>query len=213
MKTTLYMMRHGESVANAMRVFLGHGDLDLTKTGHAQAERTAKYLKGIPCDAIYASDLLRAFHTAEHTACAVGLPVIPAPQLREIDAGKWDGMAFDDIGIVYPEEYAAWRTDVGNARPVGGESVEELQRRIVAAVAAIAEAHKGQTVFLFSHATPVRAMAAHSLGKTKDEMKTIPWASNASVTRFSYENGAFLLEEYGYDAFMEDLSTKLPANV
>ena len=73
MKTTIYLIRHGESQGNAVRAFLGHTNLDLTKKGHDQAECTAKYLKNIHADVIYSSDLLRAYSTAEHTAKIKGM--------------------------------------------------------------------------------------------------------------------------------------------
>jgi broad specificity phosphatase PhoE len=160
-----------------------------------------------------ASDLLRAYHTAEHTARAKDMPITKDERLREIFAGEWEAMAVDQIIETYPAEFACWRNDIGCSCPPGGEPVAALHRRIVDAVTDIAKKHAGQTVFLFSHATPVRAIATHCLGKTAEAMKELPWVSNASVTRFTYEDGVFTLEEYGHDAFMADMSTNLPANV
>ena len=43
-KTTIYLIRHGESQGNAVRKFLGHTNLDLTQKGHMQAqEKVAEY--------------------------------------------------------------------------------------------------------------------------------------------------------------------------
>lgn len=213
MKTTVYMIRHGQSEANLQDQFLGHGDLDLTAQGHAQAACAAEWLRTVPCDAIYASDLKRAFHTAEHTARAKGMAVTPDAELREIAAGKWEFMPFCDIKTTYPEEHSLWRADLGRACPTDGESVAALQRRIVATVTRIVEAHRGQTVFIFSHATPIRVMAAYCRGKTADEITALPWPTNASATCISYENGVFTLEEYSRDDYMGDLRTALPPNV
>ena len=213
MKTTFYMVRHGESEGNARHRLLGYTDWDLTDKGHAQAACTAEYLQAIPCDVIYASDLLRAYHTAEYTARAKDMPITKDERLREIFAGEWEAMAVDQIIETYPAEFACWRNDIGCSCPPGGEPVAALYRRIADAVTDIAKKHAGQTVFLFSHATPVRAIATHCLGKTAQAMKELPWASNASVTRFTYEDGVFTLEEYGHDAFMGEINTNLPANV
>ncbi|MBE6757949.1 MAG: histidine phosphatase family protein [Ruminococcaceae bacterium] len=210
MKTTMYMIRHGQSRANLEGRFLGHGDWDLTALGHSQAACAATYLKDIPCDAIYASDLSRAFHTAEHTASAVGLPVIAERDLREINAGEWECMPFEEIEAMYPKAYKRWLEDIDHAQCVNGESVMALQERVVAALRRIAAAHAGQTVFLFTHATPIRVAAAHCLNKA---VKDVPWATNASATRFEYEDKQLVLADYSYDAYMGELVTNLPANV
>ena len=60
----LYFIRHGESLANQKDVFIGQYDFDLTEKGRKQAEMVADYLKDVKVDAIYSSDLLRAYHTA-----------------------------------------------------------------------------------------------------------------------------------------------------
>ena len=75
-KTLLYFIRHGESEANERDAFIGHTDLDLTRLGHQQAQMAAEYLRAIPADVIYASDLKRAYNTAMHTAEIKGMNVI-----------------------------------------------------------------------------------------------------------------------------------------
>ena len=73
MKTLIYLVRHGESLGNAKRIYLGHTNLDLSDLGYIQANVTAQYLKGVKIDAIYSSDLLRAHNTA-----------LPHAQLRNL---------------------------------------------------------------------------------------------------------------------------------
>ena len=212
-KTKLFFIRHGESQANERGLFLGHADLDLTARGKAQAERTAQYLKDVPVDAIYSSDLLRAYHTAEATATAVGLPIHKEKALREIHCGEWEKQPFTLLNERYEKSYGIWRTNIGCAHPEGGESVMELQTRVVKAVEEIAKANEGKTVFLFTHATPIRVFAAFCKNKAKEEIKDIPWATNASVTSAEYEDGTFTLVAYGMDEFMGDMLTALPKNV
>lgn len=213
MQTQVYIIRHGESEANRRDAFLGHLDLPLTDTGRKQAAVAAEYLKDTKPDIIYSSDLSRAYDTACCTAKNWDMPVNKDPQLREIDAGAWENVTFSELEVKCPETYGIWLSDVGHSRCDGGESVAELQERIVAAITRIAEAHPGQRVFIFCHGTPIKAFATHCLGLTLDEWSKLPWASNASVTRAVYENGKFTLIEYSRDDFMGDLVTKLPDNV
>lgn len=212
MSTIIYLMRHGESQANEKDVFLGHYNMDLTQKGEKQAAVSADYLASQVkhLDAIYSSDLDRACQTAERTSERFDVPVIKDEKLREIDAGLWDNLSFAELADRFAESYRTWNENLGNARCDGGESVAELQQRIVSEVEQIAKKHKNETIFIFTHATPIRTFGAYCLGISLKDIKTLPWASNASVTKVIYDKGTFELVEYSYDGFMGELSTKLP---
>ena len=204
MKTHIYLIRHGQSKGNLKDLFLGHMDLDLSELGYQQAEKAIDYFKEIHVDVIYASDLLRAYHTACPTAREKGLPIIKSEQLRELFAGEWEGKTFAEIRKTPRGE--AWWTDTGNAHPVGGESVAELQKRIVAEVSRIARENEGKTVCIFTHYTPIYALRTAWEGVPVSEMKNMPKPSNASITHAVYENGEFSqLVEYANNAYLGDL--------
>lgn len=208
-KTKLYLIRHGESQANERDVFLGHTDLDLTARGKLQAQTTANYLKNFAVDKIYSSDLLRAYHTAKATADLLQMPIIKDVGLREIYCGAWENQPFALLVEQYPNSYGLWMHDIDNAYPDDGESVVELQNRVIKTIEKIAKENIGKTVLIFSHATPIRCFVAHC---QKMKMKDIPWASNASVTEIDYENHSFNLIAYSKDDFLGDIITVLPDN-
>ncbi|MBR5529495.1 MAG: histidine phosphatase family protein [Oscillospiraceae bacterium] len=211
--TTLYLIRHGESQANEKDVFIGHTDLELTDLGRKQAEITADYLKNITPDVIYSSDLRRAYNTAEATAKQYGMEICIEPGLREIYAGDWEYVPFAQLEAQCKETYGIWCKDVANARCDNGESVTEVYDRVSKTIRKIAMRHPDATVFIFSHATPVRTFAIHSMGKTVQELPLLPWPSNASVTRVTFDGEKFSLLEYSTDHFMGTLATRLPDNV
>lgn len=213
MSTHLYLIRHGESEANKIDAFAGHSQFKLTEQGRAQAQKVAEYLSTMHVDAIYASDLPRAYQTSLPTAARLGLEVIPTKGMREINAGDWEGRTFTDLQTNDPA-YATWMTDIGHARPTGGESVTELQARVLAEIERIARENDGKSVLIFTHATPIRTFAAHCAGKTADTMREIPWMSNASVTHATYERESreFTMIEYDKHDFMGDLVTVLAKN-
>ena len=213
MKTTIYLIRHGQSEGNLHDRFVGHTDIPLTDLGRRQAQLTAAYLKEIPVDRIYSSDLQRAYETALATAKLKNMPVTKTAGLREIYGGKWEGESFPRLHQKFSRDFGVWCNDFGNARCTGGESVKELQSRIVTQVQRIAEDNAGGTVMLFCHATPIRVFRAHCEGAAADAMGAIPWASNASVTHAEYENGQFRLIAYSIDHFMGELTTALPDDV
>ncbi len=213
MATRIIMVRHGFSLANEQAKFAGHWDVELAELGKKQAEKAGIYFKDHPVDAIYSSDLLRAYQTAEPIAKALGLPIHKEPGLREICAGEWDGILFDDMAVKYPKEAEAWVSDIGRSGCPGGETVIELAERVVGTVRRIAEEHEGQTICIATHATPIRAVSTVASGTPVEEMAKVPWAANASLNIFEYEDGAFKAVELDIVEHLGDLLTKLPANV
>ena len=189
MKTTLLIVRHGESLGNRDERFLGHTDLGLSELGHRQAAALAAALKDRHIDAVYSSDLCRARQTVTPAAETHGLAVIPTEKLREIYAGDWENQRFDDLIVHWPEMRGIWKNDIGRACPPNGESVAALYERATAAFDEIARREAGRTVLVGTHATPVRAMTARLLGTGVLGMADIPWAPNASITTVVYEDG------------------------
>lgn len=214
MSTTLIFVRHGESEANGSGIFAGHLDIDLTQRGLQQAELTARYICGHYCvDAVYASDLRRAYYTALPIANASTGNVTKTSQLREIFAGEWEGLCFDELQSRYSESYEVWLHDIGRAHPTNGESVEQLSIRIWETVQQILHANQEKTVVIVTHATPIRTLLCRHNGLELAQMKTIPWVSNASVTVIRVEDNRWTVEETGFDTHLSELKTQLPANV
>ncbi len=212
--TKILLVRHGQSEANNLEVFAGNYDIELTELGVKQAECVADFIaKNYKVDKVYASDLIRAFKTAKCIADKFGLEVTAEKNFREIAAGKWEAVKFDDISAEYPEDWHVWRNDNGNSRCTGGESVKELAKRVTVALERVAIENEGKTIVIGTHATPVRAAKCVFDGYTFDEMNDIPWASNASVSEFIYDNGVFTVESYGKDEYLAELKSYLPANV
>ena len=213
MSCRLLFVRHGQSIVNLTGRFLGITDLDLSPLGAVQARRTADYLKDEKIDVIYASDLIRACHTAQPLSEIKGLPIIKDKRLEEINAGLWENRTFDDLEKEFPESYeGVWLHDIGNSKADGGESVAHLTGRIYDAVHDIAMKNDGKTVAIFSHATPIRAFFCRIYGYSLSEMVKLPWPTNASVSEAVFESGKFEPVRYSYDEFMGELSTALPKN-
>ena len=207
------MIRHGFSVANLEKRFAGHSDFPLTDIGRLQAEKCAEALKDEHIDAIYASDLSRAFETAIPVAKAHSLTVIPHKGLREIFAGEWEGKSFVELDESYAESYGTWKTDIGHAHPDGGESVAELYSRILTTLGEIAKENEGKTVCIATHATPIRSVCTAAKGGKAEDMSKISWTPNASISYFEYENGIFTAVQTGIVDHLEGICTSLPSNV
>ena len=212
--TTLILIRHGESEANHQGYFAGQIDPDLQSKGLKQAELTGKYIvKNYKVDKIYSSDLKRAYNTAKCLAELLDMEVVKDKNLREIYAGKWEGMKFDDLVAVYPKEYSLWRNHIGRSSCVGGENVKQLGDRIMNALTKIAKENDGKTVAIATHATPIRVAQSIIESGALDEMENIPWVSNASVTVIEYNRGTWRVVAASIDKHLAELKTVLPTNV
>lgn len=212
--TRLLLVRHGQSESNIRDTFTGHMDAPLSELGLAQAACTAQFiLENYHVDAIYSSDLQRAYVTGLPVAEKLGLQIHTDKNLREIYGGDWEGRHFSTLSETHPAEYALWQQDMGNSRCPGGESVAELADRVWECVMEICENNPGKTVLIATHATPIRAIQWMTTGTPLSFMKQIPWASNASVSEFAYENGRLTPIKLSQDGHLADMKTQLPANI
>ncbi|MBN1218692.1 MAG: histidine phosphatase family protein [Anaerolineae bacterium] len=153
--TTIYMVRHGQTPWNVGGRYQGQLDPPLTEKGRQQARTTATRLASLGFDAIYSSDLARARQTAEALADVTGLPIHLDPRLREIHQGEWQGVLIGDIRARWPGEIEGWETDPWHHHPPGGERLEELQARLLAAINDIVATWPQGKVAVFSHKLPI----------------------------------------------------------
>ena len=156
--TTFYLVRHGESEANAARRFAGQSDSPLTERGRRQAETVARELATVRFDKVVSSDLSRTRETAEVIARSQGIPVEIVPDLREIDVGERTGQPFDEV-VGLP----SWRDDAFVAWP-GGETLEQVLARTQGAIDRLARENPGKTICIVGHGGVNRILLSHYLG-------------------------------------------------
>ena len=137
------LARHGETDDNREPLrFQGFRDTPLNDTGRRQAGELADRIaaRATPIRALWASDLSRAHETAEIVGARIGLAPRLDPRLREANRGRWEGYTFDEIKQSEPEEFEAWMHAGADWRFPGGESLQEQQDRVLAALFDIAAA-------------------------------------------------------------------------
>jgi broad specificity phosphatase PhoE len=151
--TALLLARHGETEWNKERRFQGWADPPLNEAGRKQARLLAEQLRDLAFDAVYSSDLARAYETAEIVAAPHGVPVVADEGLREVDVGVVSGMtwveAHERFGVDLPF----------------GETREEHQARVLAAVERIARRHPVERVLIVTHGGTIRALHRHAIGE------------------------------------------------
>jgi broad specificity phosphatase PhoE len=143
-------VRHGVTEWNAQRRYQGQTDVPLSELGVRQAELVAERLAGEKIDAVYASDLSRAWETAQIIAEKSDLEVFSEPRLRELKFGVLEGLTFDEAEAQHPEMIAAWLDDFNNT-PDGAETIQAFNARIVSFLDDLKEKHDEQVVLLVGH--------------------------------------------------------------
>ena len=95
----------------------------------------------------------------------------------------------------------------------GGESVQELGKRVIEAVEEIISENQGKKIVFAVHATPIRLMECYMNEIPLTEAKNVPWVSNASVTCAVHDGKKYKIIKRSEDGHLEGISSVLPANV
>lgn len=160
--TRIFLIRHGETLANREFRYIGARDDALSPVGETQAAQLATALAPLPIAAVYSSPLQRARHTAEAIATAHQLTVQVTPELRECEFGAWEGLSRAEVLAQDGAHLRAWERDATVAPP-DGESFAAMQQRVRAFVEQLVEQHTGQALALVSHVGPIKTLLASAL--------------------------------------------------
>lgn len=163
--TRLFLIRHGQTLANRSFRYIGSRDDALSDTGERQVTQLAAALAPLPIAAVYSSPLQRAHATARALAAPHQLEVQIADELRESDFGAWEGLSRDEVLARSAEDAQllhAWEHD-STIAPPGGESFAAMQQRVSTFVEQLAATHAGQTLALVSHVGPIKVLLATAL--------------------------------------------------
>ncbi len=166
MRTTLVLVRHGQTEWNIGDRFRGRANIPLDATGLAQAEVTARYIAAhwTP-DAVYCSPLLRARQTAEKIAQPFHLHERAHPGLLDIDYGAWEGHTAEELRAQHWEEaLELWYTQPQDTPIPGGETVQAVRLRAMGALNEIVERHADGTVVIVAHTVVNRLLLLGILG-------------------------------------------------
>lgn len=191
MRTRLIFVRHAEAEGNIGRVFHGWTDSQITEKGHIQAQRVAGRLKGENIDVLYSSSLKRTIQTAEYISKAKNLPIIRTDKLKEINGGDWEDRRWDELPVVWPEQYDTWEHKPHMHQMPNGESMKDFQARLISEVKYIIDNNQGKDICIVTHGTAIRALMCYFFHCDLDEIINVVWYDNTSVTVIDYENGKF----------------------
>jgi broad specificity phosphatase PhoE len=190
--TSIYLIRHGQTAWNKEEIFRGRTNIPLDETGLKQAELAAEYFKGMEIHAIYSSPLARAWQTAEKIAEPRSLNVEALDGVIDMSFGNWEGHPHQEVKKMDPETYRLWRDEPHRARLPGGETLDEVRLRAMAAVEAVIQSNPNRTVVLVSHRVVNKVLICGILGIDNSHFWQIGQDTTA-INLIQYKNGKYVL--------------------
>lgn len=186
----IFFIRHGLTDWNAQRRFQGTCDIPLNAVGIAQAQAAARRCASLRIERVYHSPLLRAAKTAHIIASACEVPLLSAPRFSEIDMGHFQGLTRDQANAQFPAESAAYWSDPVNCAPPNGETLLQVQRRGLEALAlAESDACGARRIAIVSHGALLKALFCAISGIPLENFAHFD-VSNGSVSVVESQNGS-----------------------
>ena len=182
--TYLFLVRHGENEWTKRGALAGRTpSISLNEKGREQAQQIAERLKAQPITAIYSSPLVRCLETAQPLAAALDLSVSVEPGVLEVDYGDWRGGELKELGK--RPEWQLVQIFPGGFRFPRGETLREVQNRVITTLERIRAQHEGEAVAVFAHGDVLRTSLAYYLGTPLDLFQRIQ-ISTASVSLVAF---------------------------
>ena len=162
-KQQFLFVRHGETVGNLEQIAHGQTESPLNDRGIRQAQITAEMLRGwdTKYHRVYTSPLSRAYHTGEHIAEALGLPIDTHDDLVEGFLGDWEGITYKQLGEVRFAERSIRDDDFSGHN---GESPNQLADCMANVLEEIRAQHPHENIIFVSHGAAI----AHLLARLMD---------------------------------------------
>jgi len=201
-------IRHGQADNNVNRILVGrHIESHLTIDGKSQVKDTAKYLKNMNIDKVFASPVTRTVETADIISKELGLDYQIDERLYEIELGKLVGMNYEDIinkhGNLFLKFY---RENDETLYNYGVESFAEVKKRIQNLLDEMVERYPDENLLFVTHLDPIKAVISLLLDLKPEALFKLH-IRNAALTIIKQEGGILSLSGVnimGIQRYMDD---------
>jgi broad specificity phosphatase PhoE len=171
--TNLVLIRHGETDWNVEGRYQGQADPPLNDKGIAQSMELAEHLEKFELDLLYTSPLKRSAQTAQIAADRLKIPLFIERRLMEIHQGDWQTRLRAEINELYPDLFRRWESEPWEVSPPNGETLYQVQERVVAAVEEIRAKHPQDRVGLVTHRIPIALIKVQYQGLDREIVRTM----------------------------------------
>lgn len=190
-KTTLLVVRHGETVWNHQQRFQGHGDSPLTEKGRSDVRALGERLEHTPFDRLISSDLGRTIETATLIAEHTGHKIHTDPRLRERHYGVLEGLTIPEIKARHAETLKKLIAGDPDEQIPEGESHRQLYDRNIQFIEQFIQENAGATALLVVHGGVIDSFLRMTAELPLDHPRCFT-AMNATLNIFTH--GLFFRE-------------------
>ena len=188
----IVLVRHAQSTWNREHRIQGQLDPPLSDEGRQQASLLGARLAGRKFSGFYASDLKRAFETAEVIGKSVGIEPQPMTGLREVFLGEWEGLRTEEIADRFPEAWSSWVEEPDWDCVPGGEGAAAFDARVAAAVDEILQRHVHGDVLVVTHGGVIQIALHRIVGRPSRGL--FPFKiQNASISTIEKRDGRMVI--------------------
>lgn len=161
MVTSIFLVRHCQSMGNIQHRFQGRFDADVSPDGAKQLDLLGLRFRNEPIDAIYTSPLKRARATAGAIAqYHPEAPLVEEPGFIEIDCGRMENLLLTEVAEQFPQVARDWDKSPDLCRFPGGETMVQVYERVNAALDKIIQDNAGKRVVITTHGGVLRNLYA-----------------------------------------------------
>ncbi len=207
--TTIYLIRHCETLGNETHLLQGSSDYDVSQRGSRQLELLKKRFATMPLDAIYSSPQGRAVKTALALKGDHHNVVTLCPDLRELACGVYESTKFGEYLKTDTVMHDIWYNKPYLFEPQGGEKAKDSYERIYNAVQKIVKDNNGKNVAVVSHGFVIRCLLTRLIHDDITKMSDVIIPCNTSITQIEfYEDGTHKIIKYNdADHLPDELKT------
>jgi probable phosphoglycerate mutase len=194
--TTIYLVRHATHALVDRALVARTPHIGLSPLGRQEAHALAQHFAHEPIASVQSSPQQRAIETAEFIADAVGLPIEIAPQMDEFDAGAWTGLTFSELEG--DSLWCDWNCRRGSTHAPGGESMRDVQDRVVDYLTMLHRSDPDSKIVIVSHAEPIRAAVLHYRRLPLDDFARVRIAPGSITTLRLNRDGGEIVDLHGH---------------
>jgi broad specificity phosphatase PhoE len=200
----VYLVRHGQTAWNVGEIFRGRADIPLDETGKGEVHLAGETLKDETLHAVYSSPLSRSMETAENIAKFHDISVSPLDAIIDISYGEWEGLGNQEVQQKYPELHALWLSEPHKVLFPGGESLDEVRSRTMAAMEDLLVKHQDENFALVAHRVPNKVICCALLGLDNSHFWRIQ-QDTACTNLFVYRNGQWIISYLNDTSYLKSL--------
>jgi broad specificity phosphatase PhoE len=207
----VYLVRHGQTAWNVGEIFRGRADIPLDETGKHEVHLAGETLKDETLHAVYSSPLSRSMETAENIAKFHDISVTPLDAIIDISYGEWEGRGNQEVQQKYPDLHALWLREPHKVLFPGGESLDEVRSRTMAALEDLLVKHQNENFALVAHRVPNKVICCALLGLDNSHFWRIQ-QDTACTNLFIYRNGQWVISYLNDTSYLKSMEKEALAD-